>query len=112
MSVLQLLPIPPRSTRRLDPVRGQELVGAGETAMQRLRGSRMALIPQEPLTSLNPLHRVERQIAEAIRLHRPGTGKARCRERVLELLSSSACAIRCGGCAAIRTSCRAGSASG
>ncbi len=87
MAVLQLLPYPtafhPAGSIRLG---GQELVGAGEPAMQALRGKRMALIPQEPLTSLNPLHRVERQIAEAMRLHRPGIGKGECRERVLELL--------------------------
>src|SRR6186713_615282 len=87
MSVLQLLPYPtashPSGSIRFD---GQELVGAGETAMQRLRGSRMALIPQEPLTSLNPLHRVEHQVAEAMRLHRPGIGKDECHERVLDLL--------------------------
>jgi len=87
MAVLQLLPYPtafhPSGSIRFA---GQELVGADETAMQQLRGSRMALIPQEPLTSLNPLHRVERQIAEAMRLHRPGIGKDECRERVLELL--------------------------
>ena len=87
MSVLQLLPYPtafhPSGSIRFA---GQELVGASEATMQTLRGSRMALIPQEPLTSLNPLHRVERQIAEAMRLHRPGIGKRECRERVLELL--------------------------
>jgi microcin C transport system ATP-binding protein len=87
MSVLQLLPYPtafhPSGSIRFA---GDELVGAAETTMQRLRGSRMALIPQEPLTSLNPLHRVERQVAEAMRLHRPGIGSDECRERVLELL--------------------------
>ncbi|HEY6816881.1 MAG TPA: ABC transporter ATP-binding protein [Croceibacterium sp.] len=87
MAVLQLLPYPtafhPSGSIRFA---GQELVGADEKAMQQLRGSRMALIPQEPLTSLNPLHRVERQIAEAMRLHRPGIGKDECHERVLELL--------------------------
>jgi microcin C transport system ATP-binding protein len=87
MSVLQLLPYPtashPSGSIQFD---GQELVGADETAMQKLRGSRMALIPQEPLTSLNPLHRVERQIAEAMRLHRPGISRDDCRARVLELL--------------------------
>src|SRR6186713_1051678 len=65
MSVLQLLPYPtafhPSGSIRFA---GQELVGAGELAMQQLRGSRMARIPQEPLTSLNPLHRVEHQVAE------------------------------------------------
>ena len=87
MSVLQLLPYPtashPAGTIRFD---GEELLGAGEKAMQSLRGGRIALIPQEPLTSLNPLHRVEKQIAEAMRLHRPEITKDTMHDRVIELL--------------------------
>ena len=87
MAVLQLLPYPtafhPSGSIRFQ---GEELVGASEVTMQHLRGARMALIPQEPLTSLNPLHRVERQVAEALRLHRPGIGRREAGERVLELL--------------------------
>jgi microcin C transport system ATP-binding protein len=87
MSVLQLLPYPtafhPAGSIQFA---GQELVNSGERAMQKLRGSRMALIPQEPLTALNPLHRVERQILEAIRLHRPEIGQEEARERCLNLL--------------------------
>ena len=88
MAVLQLLPYPtafhPSGSIQLA---GQELVGASETTMQKLRGARMALIPQEPLTALNPLHRVERQVAEALRLHRPEIGRKEAKERVLELLT-------------------------
>ncbi len=87
MAVLQLLPYPtafhPSGSIHFQ---GQELVGARETTMQSLRGARMALIPQEPLTALNPLHRVERQVTEALRLHRPGMGRREAGERVLELL--------------------------
>ena len=86
MSVLQLLApsaFHPAGSILFD---GQQIVGAPERTMQALRGGRIALIPQEPLTSLNPLHRVERQVAEAMRLHHPGIGRAECRERVLDLL--------------------------
>jgi microcin C transport system ATP-binding protein len=87
MSVLQLLPYPaafhPFGSIQFE---GQEIVGASEASMRTLRGGRIGLIPQEPLTALNPLHRVERQVAEATRLHQPGIGKAECRRRVLELL--------------------------
>ena len=53
--------------------------------MRSLRGRRIAMIFQEPMTSLNPLHTVEKQIREALRLHR-SIGAAAARERVLELL--------------------------
>ena len=87
MSVLQLLPYPiafhPSGSIRFD---GQEICGASEKTMQRIRGGKIALIPQEPLTSLNPLHRVEKQIAEAMKLHQPGIARSDMRDRVLELL--------------------------
>ncbi len=52
---------------RLD---GVELVGLGEDALCRLRGSRIGMIFQEPMTALNPVHSIGRQVAEPLRLHR------------------------------------------
>jgi microcin C transport system ATP-binding protein len=87
MSVLQLLPYPvashPSGSIRLG---GQELVGADERTLRTIRGGRVALIPQEPLTALNPLHTIDRQIIEAIRLHDPAASPQAARARTLELL--------------------------
>jgi microcin C transport system ATP-binding protein len=86
LSVLQLLPYPaawhPSGSIRFE---GQELVGASENVLQRVRGDRIAMIFQEPMTSLNPLHTVEKQIAETLILHRGATA-ASARVRALELL--------------------------
>jgi microcin C transport system ATP-binding protein len=87
MSIMQLLPYPiashPTGSIRLD---GQELVGADERTMQRVRGHRIALVPQEPLTSLNPLHTIDRQIIESIRQHQPDITKEAALARTIELL--------------------------
>ena len=86
LSVLQLLPYPaashPRGSIRFQ---GAELVGADPRTLQRIRGDRIAMIFQEPMTSLNPLHTIERQIGETLKLHNglDGPGAAR---RTLELL--------------------------
>jgi microcin C transport system ATP-binding protein len=87
MSVLQLLPYPiafhPSGSIRLG---GQELVGAGDATMRRIRGARVALIPQEPLTALNPLHTIDRQIIEAMKLHDPTVTRSDAIARTIELL--------------------------
>jgi microcin C transport system ATP-binding protein len=86
LSILQLLPYPmashPRGSIRLA---GQEVVGAPRRELRRLRGAVASMIFQEPMTSLNPLHTVEKQIAEILKVHR-GLDGARARARVLELL--------------------------
>jgi len=86
LSVLQLLPYPnarhPRGSVRLD---GKEMIGAPQPLLRRARGDTVGMIFQEPMTSLNPLHTIERQVAEVITLHR-GTSASRARERVVELL--------------------------
>ena len=86
LSLLQLLPYPrarhPKGSIRL---RGEELVGAPEPTLRAVRGNRVAMVFQEPMTSLNPLHSVEKQVAEVLWLHK-GLKGAAARTRVLELL--------------------------
>ena len=64
---------------------GQELIGLDEPALCRLRGARIGMVFQEPMTALNPLHSVGRQIAEPLRLHR-GLSAATARAEALALL--------------------------
>jgi peptide/nickel transport system ATP-binding protein len=64
---------------------GRELVGLPDDALCKLRGDRVAMIFQEPMTALNPLHPIGRQIAESLRLHRGISGSA-ARAEALRLL--------------------------
>ena len=87
LSAMQLLPYPlashtPGSSILFD---GQELVGAPDTVMRAIRGKRIGMIFQEPMTSLNPLHTIERQIGEVLLLHQ-GMDKAQAAARVRELM--------------------------
>ena len=87
LSMLQLLPYPlavhgPESSIRFA---GEELVGAAPEALRRVRGNRIAIVFQEPMTSLNPLHTLERQVAEILLVHRRMSARA-ARARTLELL--------------------------
>ena len=86
LSILQLLPYPPaRHPSGSIRLEGEELLGAPEATLRRVRGNRIAMIFQEPMTSLNPLHVVERQVGEALRVHR-GLSRGAARARTLELL--------------------------
>jgi microcin C transport system ATP-binding protein len=86
LSVLQLLPYPvakhPSGTIRF---KGEEMLGAAPDALRRVRGDRISMIFQEPMTSLNPLHTVEKQIGEVLLLHK-GMAPSAAHTRVLELL--------------------------
>ena len=65
--------------------RGDELMGASQQKLREVRGNDISFIFQEPMTSLNPLHTIEKQIGESIRLHQGFTGAA-ARPRIIELL--------------------------
>ncbi len=86
LSILQLLPYPlawhPSGSIK---VRGEEVVGAPQAMMRSVRGNRISMVFQEPMTSLNPLHTVERQINEVLFIHK-GLDTAASRARTLELL--------------------------
>jgi microcin C transport system ATP-binding protein len=87
LSILQLLPYPMASHGRGSSIvfDGQELVGAPPSVMRDIRGNRIAMVFQEPMTSLNPLHTVEKQLGETLFLHKRLRGAA-ARARTVELL--------------------------
>ncbi|WP_408623104.1 ABC transporter ATP-binding protein [Kineosporia rhizophila] len=72
----------PGSSIRLE---GRELAGLGERGLREVRGRRMAMIFQEPMSSLNPVYTVGDQVAETVRRHR-GLSRRAARERAVELL--------------------------
>ncbi|MCC5972618.1 MAG: ABC transporter ATP-binding protein [Rubellimicrobium sp.] len=65
---------------------GKQMIGASEAELRRVRGNDISFIFQEPMTSLNPLHTIQKQLAESIELHQGLRGPA-VRERILELLT-------------------------
>ena len=87
LSILQLLPYPQASHPSGEIIfEGHNLVGASETELRKVRGNRITMVFQEPMTSLNPLHTIERQVGEVLTLHKGLRGPA-IRARVLELLT-------------------------
>ena len=88
MTALALMGLLPDNARvhgslKLD---GQELVGLPDRDWRRLRGNRIAMIFQEPMTALNPVHRVGAQIAEPLMLHK-GLAARAARQRAVELMA-------------------------
>ena len=87
LSILKLLPYPsashPSGSVRF---KGEELLDADEGDLRRVRGNDITMVFQEPMTSLNPLHTVERQIGEILELHQNLKGDA-ARARIVDLLA-------------------------
>jgi oligopeptide/dipeptide ABC transporter ATP-binding protein len=67
---------------------GVELLDAGEAELRKVRGERIGMVFQDPMTSFNPVYRIGAQISEAIRAHRADVSKQEGRERAVELLDS------------------------
>ncbi|MDV4181205.1 ABC transporter ATP-binding protein [Rhizobium brockwellii] len=86
-SILRLLPYPSASHPSGEILfKGKDLLKASERELREVRGNDITMIFQEPMTSLNPLHSIEKQIAEILALHQGLTGQS-ARGRVLELLN-------------------------
>jgi microcin C transport system ATP-binding protein len=86
LSIMKLLPYPAASHPGGEiTFEGQDLIKASERQMQTVRGNRISIIFQEPMTSLNPLHTIEKQVGEVLKVHRGLDDKA-VRARVVELL--------------------------
>lgn len=87
LSVLKLLPYPAASHPTGKVLfKGNDVLTASDDALRKLRGNDITMIFQEPMTSLNPLHTIEKQIAEILSLHKGLSGNA-ARKRVIELLT-------------------------
>lgn len=85
LSILRLVPPPGRIVSGKVLFDGQDLLSLSETKMQEIRGDRIALIPQDPMTSLNPVYTIGEQIVEAIELHQ-NVSKKEARKRAIEVL--------------------------
>ncbi len=88
VTMLAVLGLLPRTTTVTGSVRyrGRELLGLAPAELRKLRGAKLAMIFQDPTTSLNPVFTVGHQIAEAVRVHQPEVGRKEGMRRAVELL--------------------------
>ncbi|PZQ11248.1 MAG: microcin ABC transporter ATP-binding protein [Ancylobacter novellus] len=87
LSVVRLLPYPAASHPSGEILfDGKDLLKASEKEVRKVRGADISMVFQEPMTSLNPLHTIERQVGEILKVHR-GWPAQKCRARTLELLT-------------------------
>ncbi|MCM1296427.1 MAG: ABC transporter ATP-binding protein [Muribaculaceae bacterium] len=86
-SILRILPEPPARIRGgrivLD---GVDLLGLSRSEMYKIRGNKISMIFQDPMTSLNPVHKIGEQITEVIELHNPGMTHGEAKRRSIEML--------------------------
>ncbi|MDP4756434.1 MAG: ABC transporter ATP-binding protein [Aquiluna sp.] len=86
MSLLGLLPVNGRASGSVK-LEGEELIGADKRRLREVRGQKIAVIFQEPMTALNPVYTVGFQITEALQIHNKSMTKAQAKKRSLELLA-------------------------
>jgi oligopeptide/dipeptide ABC transporter ATP-binding protein len=87
LSILRLVPSPGQITSGKIIFDGTDLLTLSEESMRSIRGGRIALIPQDPMTALNPVYTVGEQIMEAIKLHQK-VGQKEARNRAIEALQA------------------------
>ena len=85
-SIMRLVPQPPGSIAGAIRFEGRDLLKLSEPAMRKIRGDDISMVFQEPMTSLNPVLTIGRQIAEPLRLHQ-GLTRNQVEQRVVEMLS-------------------------
>jgi peptide/nickel transport system ATP-binding protein len=85
LSILRLVPTPPARHGGRVRLRGADLLRLDERGMRAIRGNRISMIFQEPMTSLNPVLSIGRQIAETVAVHGQASGRA-ARDRAVEML--------------------------
>lgn len=90
LSILGLLPYPKAVHGKQSSIifQNQELIGLNDKDFQKIRGGDIAFIFQEPMSSLNPLHKIGKQIAESLILHQQNLSKTEIDKKVLELLQA------------------------
>jgi oligopeptide transport system ATP-binding protein len=87
MSLLGLIPQPPGRIVRGEAIfQGKDLLKTGKKALRRIRGNEVAIVFQDPMTSLNPVLKIGFQISEAIKTHNPGVKDGAAKKRAVELL--------------------------
>jgi len=85
MALIGLLP-PYAEVSGSVKLHGDELIGLGDQRMSRVRGAKIGMVFQDPMSALTPVYNVGDQIAEALRIHQPDLGRAAARTRAVELL--------------------------
>jgi len=85
LAVMGLLPKTARISGSVK-FRGKELIGARDKGMSAIRGKRIAMIFQDPMTSLDPVYKVGAQITETLKVHNPHMSRSQMRARAIELL--------------------------